>query len=261
MPDKPAHLTTEYSDHFKDEGVVDLYHLRLPYPPETFSILCDLIRDEPRTVLDVGTGIGDVARPLLDCAERVDALDYSAAMLQKARLMAEGDNPRLRWILGKAEDAPLNPPYSLITGGNSIHWMDWETLFPRFKQLLTPNGYVALVGRREIDPPWQTEMMALIRAYSVFQKFEAYDLGQEVEKRHLFKRVGEKTTAPIAHQQLVEDYVMSFHSRSSLARHAMSAEDIAAFDGELADIVTPFSMQGRLTLQTVGWVVWGKPLG
>lgn len=261
MPQKPAHLTPEHSDHFKDESVVELYHLRLPYPTETFSILCDLITDEPRAVLDVGTGTGDIARQLLHCVDRVDALDYSSPMLEMGKALPGGEHPHLHWILGKAEDAPLHPPYALITGGNSIHWMNWETLFPRFRQLLSPNGYVALVGRREIDPPWQDEMMELIKQFSVFQKFEAYDLGEELEKRNLYQQVGQKTTEPVANQQSIQDYIMSFHSRSSLARHAMSPDDIAAFDDQLSAIVKPHSRQGFLTLHTVGWVKWGKPLG
>ena len=261
MSKKPAHLTPEYSAHFKHESVVDVYHLRLPYPSETFDILCNLIVDEPRAVLDVGTGTGDIARELLKCADRVDALDYSAPMLQKARAMPNGEHPHLHWILGKAEDAALHPPYALITGGDSIHWMDWDTLFLRFQQLLTPNGHVALVGRREIDLSWQSAVMELIAKYSVFQKFEAYDLGEELEKRGLFKRVGDQTTAPVTNQQSVADYVESFHSRSSLSREKMSIEDVNAFDEQLAEIVQPYAEQGLLSLQTVGRIIWGKPLG
>lgn len=43
MP-KPAHLTREYAARFQNQRVVDLYHLRLPYPPEVFETLLGLIR-------------------------------------------------------------------------------------------------------------------------------------------------------------------------------------------------------------------------
>jgi hypothetical protein len=33
---------------FQDQSVVDRYHLRPAYPPETFTILNELIVDEPR---------------------------------------------------------------------------------------------------------------------------------------------------------------------------------------------------------------------
>jgi hypothetical protein len=42
---------------FQDQSVVDRYHLRPTYPPETFTILGELIVDEPRAVLDVGCGM------------------------------------------------------------------------------------------------------------------------------------------------------------------------------------------------------------
>jgi hypothetical protein len=53
-PRKPDFLGEQFAARFQDQSVVDRYHLRATYPPETFHILADLMVDEPRAVLDVG---------------------------------------------------------------------------------------------------------------------------------------------------------------------------------------------------------------
>lgn len=66
---------------FSDREVARLYRHRAPYPGEVLATLRGLLMT-PRTILDVGTGTGALARPMLDFAERVDAVDPSAAMIK-----------------------------------------------------------------------------------------------------------------------------------------------------------------------------------
>src|SRR5690348_1663385 len=126
MSDKPEHLGPEYGAQFSDPSVAAMYHLRPPYPDEVFDVLAGLIVDEPRAVLDVGTGTGEIARNLIGHAERIDAVDPSAPMLTRARMLRGGNSPKIAWILGMAETAPLSPPYGLITAASSLHWMEWS---------------------------------------------------------------------------------------------------------------------------------------
>src|SRR5579875_684138 len=221
MPSKPAHLTAENAARFRDQSVVDLYHLRLPYPPEVFDTLVELVTDEPRAVLDVGTGTGDLARRLVNQVDRVDAVDVSAAMIARGQTLPEGDNPRLHWIEGRIEDVALQPPYALILAGDSMHWMEWETVFPRFAELRTPHGVVAVVHRDELDPPWQDGLTRLIQQYSTIRNYQPFDLFAELEQRGLFREVGRRETAPVTSLQSIDDYIASFHSRSSLSRDHM----------------------------------------
>jgi 2-polyprenyl-3-methyl-5-hydroxy-6-metoxy-1,4-benzoquinol methylase len=74
-----------------------------------------LIADGPRTVLDIGTGTGAVARPLAPLVERVHAVDWSAAMIEEGRQLPGGDHPNLIWSVGPAETVALAPPYGLVT--------------------------------------------------------------------------------------------------------------------------------------------------
>lgn len=61
-------------------------------------------------------------------------------------------------------------------------------------------------------------------------------------------------------RQSVGDYIEAFHARNGLSRDRMSAEAADEFDRELRVITEPFQDGGRLTLGTVGLVVWGRPL-
>jgi trans-aconitate methyltransferase len=125
MLPKPKHLGPEYSAQFQDRSVVTAYPNRPPYPAEVFALLASLITDAPRAVLDVGCGDGAIARHLVERVDRLDALDFSEAMIAQGRWLPNGDHPKLYWIAGRAEDALLRSPYALITAGASLHWMDW----------------------------------------------------------------------------------------------------------------------------------------
>jgi len=259
MIPKPAHLTADNAARFQDESVVGLYYLRLPYPPEVFDILTGLIADEPRVVLDVGTGSGPLARGLAPFVDHVDAVDISAAMIAKGKTLPGGDHPRLHWIEGAVEDAPLRPPYALIVAGDSIHWTVWDIVFPRFADLLTAHGLVAIVERTELASPWQEGLDRLIRRYSTMRNYEPFDLIDELERRQLFRVVGRRETVPTVSRQPVDDYIASFHSRSSLSRDHMPPADADAFDQRLHDLVRPWATEDMLELHTVGGVVWGTP--
>jgi ubiquinone/menaquinone biosynthesis C-methylase UbiE len=257
---KPAYLTKENAARFEDASVVERYPFRLPYPDETFDILVGLITDEPRTVLDVGTGTGDMARSLVTHVERVDAVDRSEAMIRKGKTLPQGKHPGLRWINGEIEQVELHPPYALITAGESLHWMNWEVVLPRFHYVLTPHGQLAIVYREEVPPSWQDGLDQLIDRYSTIRNYEAFDLIEELEKRQLFQKSGEHLTAPVTSTISIEHYIASFHSRSSLSLEHMPPADATAFDTGVRELVEPWSNEGYIQLECIGSVVWGRPL-
>jgi hypothetical protein len=71
--------------------------------------------------------------------------------------------------------------------------------------------------------------------------------------------LGEYEAAPQLHRQSIDDYVGSFHSRSSLSLERMSAENAVAFDKSLRALVMPWSHDGLLELQTSSHMDWGRP--
>jgi trans-aconitate methyltransferase len=260
MKPKAPQLTPENAARFQEQGVADVYHLRLPHPEGIFTTLESLMPNGSRAILDVGTGTGDLARRMTAFAARVDAVDVSAPMLAKGRSAPGGDHPDLNWMHGRVEDTDFQPPYGLITGGDSIHWMDWDIVFPKFHEMLVPSGFVAIVGRVEEPEPWEDELRALIPKYSVYREFQSYSLIEVLVERGHFQKVGDYRTPLETNRQSVDDYILSWHSRGGLARETMPEEHIVAFDTAVRELVMPYAVDGTLTLQTEGRVTWGKPL-
>lgn len=259
MLPKPLHLGPEYAAQFGDRGVVEAYHHRPPYPDEVFAILCELIDDEPRAVLDVGCGTGELARRLAPLVDRVDAVDVSRPMVALGRRSPGGGHPRLTWILGAAEEAELRPPYALITAGASLHWMAWDVVLPRFRRALTPRGFLAVVELETSPVPWDDELRRLIDRYSTNRHYRPYDLVAELSTRDLFRPAGERRTAPVAFSQSVAEYVESFHARNGFSRERMGPEPAAAFDAAATAVVGAHCPTGRVGFGIVGTVRWGSP--
>jgi SAM-dependent methyltransferase len=256
---KPKHLGPEYAAQFQDAAVVAAYPTRPPYPAEVFAILAGLLTAEPRVVLDVGCGTGDVARRLAPLVARVDALDVSERMVARGKTLPGGDAPNLRWIVGRAEDAPLEPPYALVTAGESLHWMDWPVALPRLRAALAPGACLAIIERGEESSPWRDELLRLIVRYTTNRDFQPYNLITELESRGLFTKVGERRTTPVPFAQSIEDYIESIHSRNGFSRDRMHPDDAAAFDASVRALVAPHARAGMLHLAIPATVTWGAP--
>lgn len=259
MLPKPKHLEPEYGQQFQDRAIANAYLNRPPYPAQVFEILIGLITDEPRTVLDVGAGTGDVARPLVERVERIDAVDFSQAMLEKGRQLPNGQHPNLNWIYGSVEEALLQPPYALITAGESLHWLDWYAVFPRFRQILTTAGYVVIIGRQEIATVWQKDLQKLITQFSTNKDYRPYDLMAELELRQLFRKVGSAQTPPVAVSQTIDSYIESMHSRNGFSRQRMSLQAATQFDAGLKKLLTENEQEGLVSFELAATITCGKP--
>jgi trans-aconitate methyltransferase len=260
MQPKPDYLGPEYGTAFQDSSVAKAYQYRPPFASATFDILTDLVVDTPRHVLDAGCGTGALARYLVERVDRVDAVDISQEMIGQGKSLPQGQNPRLNWIVGHIEDAPLQPPYALITAGRSLHWMDWYVVLPRFARMLTPNGYLAIVYVKQLPTPWNQELTAIRRRYTTTPDRQSHhQIATDVAERGLFKSAGTARTAPVTLSQTLDDYIESFHSQSSFSRSRMTPENAAAFDQELRALVAPLCTD-TVEQQVVTEIVWGKPL-
>ena len=260
---RPAFLTAENAARFADAGVAEAYPHRLPYAPETIDVLVGLVVGDPPSaaVLDIGAGTGDLARPLAARVGRVDALDPSAPMIAKGRSLPGGDAPNLRWLHGRAEDAPIGGPYALIAAGESLHWMGWEVVLPRLADAVAPGAVLAITNREWVPPPWQEGLMALIEAHSTLTTWHTYDLIGLLEERGLFRRAGMWSSEPVRTRQRVVDYVESYHSRSSLTRSALTAESAATFDAGVRAVVAPWAEDATVETASVSHITWGYPSG
>jgi len=268
MLPKPKHLSAEYAAIWQDPSVVAAYSLRPPYPPEVFEMLGGLIVETPRAVLDLGCGTGDLARPLAVLVDRLDAVDISRAMIERGKRLPGGDDPRLQWIQGSAEDAALSPPYALVTAGESFHWMEWERLIPRLSGALTSGGMLALVGR-EFNPlrKVRDRIGPIWARYSRNRDYRPYDLVEELQSRGLFEKRGDVWTTAVSWRPTLDDYIECCHSQNGCSRDRMPALDAAGFDAEVRTMLLALCEEGvlaerdgRLELTVTARITWGRPL-
>ncbi|MDQ3704568.1 MAG: class I SAM-dependent methyltransferase [Chloroflexota bacterium] len=217
------------------------------------------MRGSPKNVLDAGCGTGPIARPLAARVDRVDAVDISKAMIEEGKRMAAGDHPNLRWIVGGMEDAPIEPPYALIVAGQSLHWMEWSIVMPRFSMSLAPGAYLAIVGLKVASTPWWNDLLASIQRYTTNKEYQPYNLVKELQMRGMFDKMGEKDTQWVPFTQTVEEYIEAIHSMNGFSRQRMLPHEAGAFDEEARRIVSSFTDTDMLELQVSAEVIWGLP--
>lgn len=263
MIPNPKQWGAGYASIFKDGSVVRAYRHRPPYPSEVFEILAGLIEDGPRAVLDAGCGTGFVARNLVGYVDRIDAVDLSRAMISAGKSLPGGEDPRLRWVHGPMETAPLRPPYGLVVAAASLHWMEWDVVLPRFREVLPPGGYLALVEEAHRPNPWDAEVGEVLARYSMNKDFRPYNMlivAEELERRGLFKKVDVRTTDPEPFRQPVEEWIESYHARNGLSRDRMDPRAAEECDRELRETITRHRPDGTVELKVAGRVIWGTPL-
>lgn len=239
---------------FADEAVARAYRCRPPYPAAVFALLRRRLVP-PGRVLDAGAGTGALARGMTAFVEGVDAIEPSAAMIEEGRRLPGGSDRRIRWIAGRAEDAPLDPPYGLITCGVSLHWMDPGIVLPRFRAALAPGARLAVVDNANVHGPYREEVWAVTdRHAAVARHPETPDAIQALRASGLFTIEGEERTEPTPFEQSVDDYIEFLHSTSVLTR-AQLGERAAAFDDEVRAV---FARRGldRMRYEVVGSVTW-----
>lgn len=250
--------TTDLGKVFANSVVARLYERRPPYPEGVFTALARRLV-APRSVLDAGAGTGALARRMTAFAERVDALEPSAAMIAEGQRLPAGSDPRIRWIEGRAEEAPLDPPYGLIVCGESLHWMDLATVLPRFHAALAPGARLAIVGNSNVHGPYREEVWAVTDRYAAVAKHpETADAIAGVAASGLFRIESEERTEAMPFEQSVEEYLEFLHSTSVLTREQLG-DEAAAFDSEVRAVFARHGID-RLHYAVVGSVTWAAPM-
>ncbi|GAC1473323.1 MAG: class I SAM-dependent methyltransferase [Chloroflexota bacterium] len=265
MQPKPKHLGPEYASVFGDTSVVRAYTHRPPYPSRAIARLASLTPGPSAVVLDVGCGSGDLAIPLSHFVGQIDAVDISTRMIARARERSTGIH-NITWIEAATEQTDLHGPYDLITAGESLHWMEWAVVLPRFARLLSPAGVLAVIERNWEGPPALTDRVVfLIMKYATNREYRPYDLIEELQSRDLFHPLGQFRSNPVPWNPTIEEYLECRHSQNGLSRERMGS-DAEAFDTAVRDVLEEMVHTGvikrsgeRLHLSVRATVVWGKP--
>jgi SAM-dependent methyltransferase len=241
---------------FADPDVARAYRRRAPYGAEAFAVLEGLLV-EPRVILDLGSGNGSLAREMTRFADRVDAVDPSAPMIQEGRKLPRGTDPKLHLILGTAEGARLEGPYGLATAGLSVHWFDAAQVMSRLTSALAPRARLAIVELDGVEQP-MPGMLEIFRRYSESHHRELTEIVQELVAAGQFVREGEQRIAPVMVRRTLDEYLEYLHSTSDYAPVRLGAR-AAAFD---ADVRALFAREGMTAIEReyVTVVTWGRPV-
>ena len=258
MFQKPDYFAPKHAEVFQHRSIAEAYQYRPPYSSEVFDTLAGIMHGTNRRVLDVGSGTGNIARNLVERVESIDAVDFSQQMIEQGKDLPNGNHPHLHWLYGRIEEIELHPPYALVTAGESLHWMDWSIVLPRFHELLNPGGFLAIVEQETQPDPWSL-LSEVIPHYTTNTGYYPYDMIEALAQQKLLRKVGQKKTAPVPFVQSIDDYIASYHSRSGFSRERMGTEQAQAFDEEAKKILLNTYQNGVIELLVVGNFVWGVP--
>jgi malonyl-CoA O-methyltransferase len=144
----------------------------------------DVIRIEPRVILDAGAGTGQAARALRRRyrRSRVVALDAALAMLRQTRAAA-GWLRRPLTVCGDLESLPLaDASVDLICSSLTLHWCnDLDRALRELRRVLAPGGLLLLTTLgpdtlKELRASW-----AAVDAYTHVNGFiDMHDIGDAI---------------------------------------------------------------------------------
>ena len=250
-----------HASRFKSKSVVERYGFRPPCHPDIIEFLIELIPEHSRSILDAGCGPGKIARQLTGKAEHIDAVDFSKEMIRLGKTLPNGDHPKICWIHSKIEEAKLNPPYGLIVTGASLHWMDPNIVFHKFKEALDPSGVLVIIeGDGPCNVPWGKLRKDLISEYSTYKNFIPFDTVEALESSGYFKLTGHRVMGPYDFKQSLDEFLNAEHSRASLSVEGLGEIKQKEFDSKMKEILHPFVKNGELRYQVKTQVVLGKPI-
>ncbi|MGO8745511.1 MAG: methyltransferase [Thermoguttaceae bacterium] len=143
--DNPAGL------HFS--RAAPIYHERAVIQRRVAARLLDYLSTpaEAGQILELGCGTGFLTEKLLETfpRARIDAVDFSAAMIEQARRTI-ADRGRVQWHVCDVWNYRAPSPYDLIGSSSSFQWMQpLGSLFRRIAPLLKRGG--RLLGSLMVD--------------------------------------------------------------------------------------------------------------
>jgi len=253
MRHQPDFLNAHNGAAFQDSEVASLYQLRPLYPDEIIEGLAHRLQGTAGRVLEIGCGTGFVTRRLAASAAHIHAVDISAAMMSEARSLPGGDNPRIRWHCAAAETAPFDPPYDLIVSGQAFHWLDWSVMSPRVAALDTPMVLLNV----DVKPRWLDELRALVPLFSTISTYEPFDMVAALDAQGTLRCTERTRHGPYEWEVSIDNYIASFHARSSLTRSRMGRPAADEFDAKLRDLLASESDPLRVIF-TVEVAVMGQ---
>lgn len=174
------------------------------------DLLRALLADRPATILDVATGTGDLAlgaaraRP----GARVIGLDFSAAMLERARRRhaGSGSTGALLFVRGDALRLPVadGSCAAACSAFALRNVADLGQMFRELARILAPGGKVALLDLAPIPEPPLLTRLAQLHLQQVVPRLGGILAGDRAAYRYLPSSVGTIPPLPRIEESLRE---------------------------------------------------------
>ena len=201
------------------------------------DLLARIPLEDPKTVVDLGCGTGNVTRLLAERWPRasVKGIDSSSDMLAKAR---EAGSPP-GWEEADIKNWSVESPVDLLFSNAALHWLDDHAhLFPHLSRSVAPGGVLAIQMPRNFGAPSHTEIIDmamsgrwsdrlghLVRPWPVAEARTYFDiLAPHVRDLEIWETI---YTQVFEGEDAVVDWVRSTALRPFL--EALGAEERAAF--------------------------------
>lgn len=249
---------SQYASQFREANVVESYPCRPPYPAETFDIVADLGANASATVLDLGTGTGEIARNLAPRVHHVDAIDISKPMIELGQSLPGGNAANLNWIAESVESHPFRQKYEMVIAAESIQWTNWNNLFAKMKSRLAANGYFVLIECTCHEPLPENEIKPLLLEYTRFVTH--FDVVEALQAMKLWKMTDYRETRMVQFSQTPQEYINSIHSRCGCSRQIMGKKHAAEFDREIMTLLRNYSVKKTVNFKIGARVFWGRLL-
>jgi len=132
------------------EGIGEDYDRYRPGFPDAAAEV--IVPDRVTAALDLGAGTGKFTDLLLERADRVIAVEPSAAMLEVLRAKL----PTVEALVGGAESIPISDSTAdVVTVAQAFHWFDRELACAEIRRVLVPRGTLGLLwNHSDRDCSW-----------------------------------------------------------------------------------------------------------
>ncbi|WP_406499862.1 class I SAM-dependent methyltransferase [Streptomyces sp. NBC_00846] len=283
-PDTPYPPPTPEQEALFAAGAVRYGHFRPGLPAEAAQLLADTVRDLSRpTLLDLGTGTGQVPQALLTALPRlthIEAVDCSRPMLDQARAaLAPALGSCTLGLVHSSADVyrPLAPlpgedPWrpDLVTCCRSYHWMSGPSVLAMADRFAAPLATVAIMGDGSLwthDADWTHALRELIHRY-LGPRRRAGALGDYTEPRRTYQ----EDLAASAWSDFTEhrihvarpwtpEEVVGYLHTTSFAGPELFGEQHAEFEDEAHTLLHAYAADGLLTEHAVFTILLARRPG
>ncbi|MGH2349472.1 MAG: class I SAM-dependent methyltransferase [bacterium] len=170
---------------WREGDPLDLEHLQAAQERYADHLL-GLIPSDVTNVLDVGCGVGGIARKLEERGYRVTALAPDPYQQKQFRKRTGG---RIPFVLSRFEDYAPEASFDLILMSESVQYLPLAESFAKARELLRPGGYLLTSDCYRLDSsrgsgaflPYHflTEFLGAARPYG-FELLDNHDISEAV---------------------------------------------------------------------------------